>query len=90
VRTESVPSYYEHHFARLYEAGHPVVLCTDDSGVFDTTLSEEYAIAGEAFKLCAADLTTMAKRAIDYAFCADDVKDRVRAIEAPRWNASNV
>lgn len=26
--TQSVPSYPEHHFAELYAAGHPVVLCT--------------------------------------------------------------
>jgi hypothetical protein len=35
----------------LLLAGHPVVLCTDDSGVFNTTLSKEYSIAAHAFHL---------------------------------------
>ncbi|KAK9800200.1 hypothetical protein WJX73_008322 [Symbiochloris irregularis] len=41
VITQSVPTYPEHHFATLYHKGHPVALCTDDSGVFATTLSRE-------------------------------------------------
>ncbi len=32
VLTQSVPSYPEHHFAELYAAGHPVVLCTVGRG----------------------------------------------------------
>jgi adenosine deaminase len=30
VITESMASYAMHHFAQLYKAGHPVVLCTDE------------------------------------------------------------
>lgn len=35
--------------ADLYNKKHPLVLCTDDSGVFSTSLSKEYAIAAAAF-----------------------------------------
>jgi len=35
--------------ADLYHAKHPLILCTDDMGVFSTTLSKEYAIAAVTF-----------------------------------------
>ncbi|KAL5150804.1 Adenosine deaminase-like protein [Glycine soja] len=49
VRTMTVPSIDVHHFAHLYNAKHPLVLCTDDSGVFSTCLSKEYKIAADSF-----------------------------------------
>ena len=51
VKTESVPGYDDHHFQHYLQAGHPVALCTDDSGVFQTTLSQEYFHAAETFSL---------------------------------------
>ncbi|KAJ9562910.1 hypothetical protein OSB04_008070 [Centaurea solstitialis] len=49
IRTETISSMDIHHFAELYKAKHPIVLCTDDSGVFSTSLSNEYAIASNTF-----------------------------------------
>uniref|UniRef100_A0A7N0SWC9 Adenosine deaminase domain-containing protein n=1 Tax=Kalanchoe fedtschenkoi TaxID=63787 RepID=A0A7N0SWC9_KALFE len=49
VRTETITSYDVHHFADLHEAKHPIVVCTDDSGVFSTSLSDEYRLAASTF-----------------------------------------
>ena len=55
-------------------AGHPVVLCTDDQGVFQTSLSKEYAIAAWAFQLTEDDLWTLVLRRIDYTFLSKAAK----------------
>lgn len=57
-KTESVPGYDDHHFRHYLQAGHPVALCTDDSGVFQTTLSQEYFHAAETFSLQGAQSVT--------------------------------
>lgn len=51
IKTSTFSAYPDHHFQGLYTSGHPVVLCTDDSGVFGTTLSHEYAIAMTTFNV---------------------------------------
>ncbi|GLI68791.1 hypothetical protein VaNZ11_013285 [Volvox africanus] len=80
VLTQSVPSYPEHHFAELYAAGHPVVLCTDDSGVFGTTLSREYAIAATAFRLRMNALVELGRKSVEYTFADAEEKRRLRSI----------
>ncbi|KAK1281435.1 hypothetical protein QJS04_geneDACA018192 [Acorus gramineus] len=49
VKTRCVPSYDDHHFIDLYNAKHPLVLCTDDPGMFSISLSREYYIAAKTF-----------------------------------------
>ena len=79
VLTKSNPSYADHHFAKLYRDGAPVCLCTDDTWVFNTCLSREYEIACETFGLTMRDIHAMNVRAMDFAFCDDEVKTNVLA-----------
>lgn len=74
VRTQSVADYVSHHFREFYAQGHPVVLCTDDSGVFGTSLSREYALAAAAFGLTRDDLWRLAERGVGYVFAGDEEK----------------
>ena len=60
-------------------AGHPVVLCTDDSSVFGTTLSREYALAMAAFSLNEQDMLELARRGIDYSFAERNIKERLHS-----------
>jgi adenosine deaminase len=79
VKTRSCAGFAEHHFAKLRSAGHPICLCTDDTWVFQTSLSREYAIAAETFGLTDDEIRDMSTRAMDFAFCDEDVKLNVLA-----------
>ncbi|OAY25961.1 hypothetical protein MANES_16G010200v8 [Manihot esculenta] len=74
IRTNTISSLDIHHFADLYNAKHPVILCTDDSGVFSTSLSKEYSLASSAFGIGRKELFQLARNGIDYIFADDEVK----------------
>ncbi|MFS8025606.1 putative adenosine deaminase [Helianthus anomalus] len=60
--------------ADLYKENHPVVLCTDDTGVFSTSLSNEYALVSSAFGLGKMELFELARKAVDFIFAGNEVK----------------
>ncbi|MED6146342.1 hypothetical protein PIB30_033546 [Stylosanthes scabra] len=80
IRTLSVPSIDAHHFVDLYNAKLPVVLCTDDSGVFSTSLSNEYKIAASSFGLGRKQMFELSKNAVEFIFSDNVVKDELREI----------
>ncbi|WRX28043.1 Adenosine deaminase domain - like 3 [Theobroma cacao] len=80
IRTETISSIDIHHFAELYKAKHPLVLCTDDSGVFSTSLSGEYHLASSAYGLGKTEMFQLAETAICFIFADDGVKEELRAI----------
>jgi adenosine deaminase len=57
-----------HHLGIMFSAGHPICICTDDPGVFSTTLSREYALAAASMELRDDDLRRLAVQAMDFAF----------------------
>ncbi|KMS96732.1 hypothetical protein BVRB_8g200370 [Beta vulgaris subsp. vulgaris] len=73
IRTNTISSIDVHHFADLYNKKHPLVLCTDDSGVFSTSLSKEYAIAAAAFGIGKKDLFQLARNAVELSFAGEKV-----------------
>lgn len=78
VKAETVKDYDVHHFKKWYDMGHPCIICTDDKGVFTTSLSKEYQIAAEAFQLDQKSLWNLSENAIDFIFSSDDVKEKLR------------
>lgn len=82
IKTESISSLDVHHFAELYKSNHPLILCTDDAGVFSTSLSTEYALASSTFGLRKREMFELARKAINFVFAGDEVKQKLEEIFA--------
>jgi adenosine deaminase/aminodeoxyfutalosine deaminase len=58
----------DHPVRRLYDAGVPIVLNTDDPAMFRCSLVEEYRLAARVFGFTETELEGIAKNAFRYAF----------------------
>ena len=81
VCTRSVPGYADHHFT-LHYGEHPIVLCTDDTGVFGSSLSNEYAIAMQTFALDQRATLALARNALHATFLGPEDDHIRKDIEA--------
>ncbi|XP_074560123.1 N6-mAMP deaminase [Curcuma longa] len=80
IQSERLSSLSDHHFAELYKANHPLALCTDDSGLFSTSLSNEYRLAASTFGLNKRDMFILAQSAIQFSFADLEVKEELSKI----------
>lgn len=70
VATGAVQSLTEHPVRKLYDAGVPIVLNTDDPGMFGTTLEGEYQLAAREFGFSDEELRGIGVNGFRYAFRA--------------------
>jgi aminodeoxyfutalosine deaminase len=70
VRTAAVGSLEEHPVRKLFDAGVPVILNTDDPALFGCTLKGEFQLAWEKFGFSAEELAAVAQNSLRYAFHA--------------------
>ena len=68
LRTGAVGSLEAHPVRRLYDAGVPIVLNTDDPALFGCTLGSEYELARRAFGFTGDELAALARNGFRYAF----------------------
>ena len=71
VRTGAVASLAEHPVKRLYDAGVPIILNTDDPALFGCTLSSEFELARKQFGFTAEQTAVLVRNAFAYAFEPD-------------------
>lgn len=68
--TGSVGSLAEHPIRKLFDAGVPLTLNTDDPGLFNTSLESEYRLARDVFGFTAAELELVSANAFRFAIDA--------------------
>ncbi|KAL3519492.1 hypothetical protein ACH5RR_017641 [Cinchona calisaya] len=78
-------SLYNHNFPLapdLYNSEHPITLCTDDIGVFSTSLSHEYNLAASTFGLAKKEMYRLARNAINFIFAGSQLKEELEEMFA--------
>jgi adenosine deaminase/aminodeoxyfutalosine deaminase len=68
VKTGAVASLEQHPVRKLFDAGVPITLSTDDPGVFDTDLAREYSLARDVFGFSEAELAQLRKWSEEFRF----------------------
>ena len=71
VCTGAVATLGEHPVRRLYDAGVPIILDTDDPALFATSMDREFEIAAERFGFTEEELEGVAANAFKFAFGAN-------------------
>jgi aminodeoxyfutalosine deaminase len=74
VMTGAVASLESHPVRRLFDAGVPLTLSTDDPGIFVTTLCGEYDVAARHFGFSEAEMRGIAENSFRYGFHASTGK----------------
>jgi adenosine deaminase len=74
-----------HHFGEWWEASGKIALSTDDVGIFESGLSEEYLLAARHFGLDRKQLVELSRGAVDVIFGVEDEKERMKALLDEFW-----
>jgi len=75
--TLELSSLIDHHFMRFFEAKYPIAICTDDTAVFQTTLTQEYSLLAQHFGFTIETLQQISQAAFPFIF---DTSPEVRSI----------
>jgi adenosine deaminase/aminodeoxyfutalosine deaminase len=68
LRTGAVATLSDHPVRKLFDAGVPIILNTDDPALFECTLASEYDLAARSFGFTPGELSAIAANSLKYAF----------------------
>ena len=71
---EYVSDYSEHPFPEYLRTGIPVALSTDDRGMWDSNLTDEFFVAVREYNLSWPELVLLSRNSLQYSFAEDAVK----------------
>ena len=83
VVTGAVASLEHHPVRRLFDAGVPIILNTDDPAIFNTTLNDEYLLAAHTFGFTQDELLGLAEASLKWGFRTG----RLRPVESGPFEA---
>jgi len=76
---EYVSEYRQHPFPEYLRTGIPVALSTDDRGMWDSNLTDEYFVAVKEFDLSWDEMVLLGRNSLKFSFLEPAVKERLLA-----------
>ena len=74
-----VSDYSQHPFPEYLRTGIPVALSTDDRGMWDSNLSDEFFVAVKEFNLSWPELVQLSRNSLAYSFAPEPMKQQLLA-----------
>ena len=74
-----VNDYSEHPFPEYLRTGIPVALGTDDRGMWDSTMTDEFFVAVTEFNLSWEEIKLLSRNSLTFAFVAPELKQQLLA-----------
>ena len=74
---EYVSDYSQHPFPEYLRLGIPVALSTDDRGMWDSNITDEFFVAVKEFNLSWEELLLLSRNSLQYSFVEDDIKQQL-------------
>ncbi len=76
---EYVQSYKQHPFPEYLRTGIPVALSTDDRGMWDSDMTDEFYVAVKEFNLSWDEIVLLGRNSLKYSFLDADTKQKLLA-----------
>jgi adenosine deaminase CECR1 len=74
---EYVQKYSQHPFPEYLRTGIPVALSTDDRGMWDSNMTDEYFVAVREFNLSWEEMTQLGRNSLRFSFLDDATKEKL-------------